>query len=199
MHLPVRRPLDRERQSDFNFLVVATDGGRYNARSQSVAVHIKVTDVNDEHPVFTKFPFSATVSASAQPGLSVLRVAATDADEGVNADVLFALADGGADHSHRFRLDPSSGAVTVASGLAADAGRLFRLPVIVRDKGNPPLSSTGLVEVRVGGGRPDDEAATLRFQNTTYTVQLDEHAPTGTAVTQVWTFLNYALSASRLS
>ena len=48
-----------------------------------------------------------------------------------------------------------------------------------------PLSSTGLVEVRFGGGRPDDEAVTLRFQNTTYTVQLDEHAPAGTAVTQV--------------
>lgn len=189
------RPLDRERQSEYSFVVVATDGGRYDARSQSVPVHITVTDVNDQRPEFTRFPFTATIPASSQPGQSVLRVSAVDRDVGTNAEVLYSFVPGpgtlpGLDPgaASKFRLDPSTGVVTVATALAVEAGRLVRLQVLARDKGNPPLSSTGLVEIRVSSGLsqgPADDATSLRFQNQSYVFQLEENAAAGTAVAQV--------------
>lgn len=189
------RPLDRERQSEYSLVVVATDGGRYDARSQSVPVHITVTDVNDQQPELTRFPFTATIPASSQPGQSVLRVSAVDLDVGTNAEVLYSFVNAGTlpglepGPVTKFRLDPSTGVVTVATGLAADAGRLIRLQVLARDKGNPPLSSTGLVEIRVASGASGqgaaDDATSLRFQNQSYVVQLEENAAPGTAVAQV--------------
>nr|CAD7198839.1 unnamed protein product [Timema douglasi] len=175
------RPLDHERQSSYSFQVVAMDGGRYDARSQRVPVQVTVTDVNDNKPVFTKFPFTARVPAYTQPGHTLVRVTAEDADEGTNSEVVFSLVNeplGG-----KFRINPNTGAISAASSLTPESGRLFRLQVLARDKGNPPQSSTGLVEVRVGEGL--EGATQLRFQNNSYHVDILENSPPGTEVIQV--------------
>nr|CAD7392289.1 unnamed protein product [Timema cristinae] len=174
-------PLDHERQSSYSFQVVAMDGGRYDARSQRVPVQVTVTDVNDNKPVFTKFPFTARVPAYTQPGHTLVRVTAEDADEGTNSEVVFSLVNeplGG-----KFRINPNTGAISAASSLTPESGRLFRLQVLARDKGNPPQSSTGLVEVRVGEGL--EGATQLRFQNNSYHVDILENSPPGTEVIQV--------------
>lgn len=86
----------------------------------------------------------------------------------------------------KFRIHPSTGVVTASSSLASDSGRLFHLEVLARDKGNPPQSATGLVEIRIGETRDAAAAAAaLRFQNSTYTVLLPENAPAGRDVVQV--------------
>ncbi|XP_063241640.1 protein dachsous [Bacillus rossius redtenbacheri] len=174
-------PLDHERQSSYAFHVVATDGGRYDARSQRVPVHVQVTDANDNRPVFARYPFSASVPAYTQPGQTLVRVAAHDADQGANSEVVYSLVNEPA--GGKFRINPTSGAVSAASSLAPDSGRLFRLRVLARDKGNPPQSSTGLVEIRVGDG--PEAGARLHFQNSTYRAQLEEGAARGTEVLQV--------------
>jgi len=86
----------------------------------------------------------------------------------------------------KFRIHPSTGVVTASSSLASDSGRLFHLEVLARDKGNPPQSATGLVEIRIGETRDAAAAAAaLRFQNSTYTVLLPENAPAGRDAVQV--------------
>jgi hypothetical protein len=47
-----------------------------------VPVHITVTDVNDNHPAFSKLSYAASVSELRAVGSEVLRVAASDRDEG---------------------------------------------------------------------------------------------------------------------
>jgi hypothetical protein len=64
-----------------------------------------------------------------------------------------------------------------------ESGKLFHLEVLARDKGNPPQSATGLIEIKVG--ESPEGAATLRFQNSSYTVHLPENAPIGREVAQV--------------
>lgn len=54
--------------------------------------------------------------------------------------------------------------------------------MLARDRGNPPQSATGLVEVRVGEA---GDSATLRCQNATYLVRLPENASPGTEVVQL--------------
>jgi protocadherin-16/23 len=172
---------DHERQSVYNFQVVATDGGRYDARSQKVPVQITIGDVNDNKPMFSRFPFSAEIPAYSQPGHNLLRVTAEDKDEGTNAEIVFTFVN--EPSNNKFRINPNTGIVTAASSLAMESGKLFHLEVLARDKGNPPQSATGLIEIKVG--ESPDGAATLRFQNTSYVVHLSENAPIGMEVVQV--------------
>jgi protocadherin-16/23 len=175
------RLFDHEQQSVYNFQVVATDGGRYDARTQKVPVQITIADINDNKPVFSRFPFSAEVPAYSQPGHNLLRVTAEDQDDGTNAEIVFSFVN--EPSSNKFRISPNTGVVTAASSLAMESGKLFHLEVLARDKGNPPQSATGLIEIKVG--ESPEGAATLRFQNSSYVVYLPENAPIGREVTQV--------------
>ncbi|KAG8311195.1 condensed mesenchymal cell proliferation [Homalodisca vitripennis] len=172
---------DRERQSVYEFQVVATDGGRYDARSQKVPVQITIGDVNDNKPVFSHYPFTAEIPAYTQPGHEILHITAVDNDEGTNADIVFSFLN--EPPSNKFRINPNSGSVTAAASLAMESGKLFHLEVLATDKGNPPQSATGLIEIKVG--ESSENAQVLRFQNSTYVVHLAENSPIGKEILQV--------------
>ncbi|XP_036340340.1 protein dachsous-like [Rhagoletis pomonella] len=178
------RPLDRERQYVYNFMVVATDGGRYSTRSASVPVQIVVDDVNDNRPIFERYPFRAQVPALVQPGQMLLQVGATDVDTGMNAEVLYSLGNNAdAATRNKFRINPNTGVVSATQSLASESGRLLHIEVVARDKGNPPRVTLGLIELRVGEkavGTP-----VLRFQNDTYRLKLRENMAVGMSVLQV--------------
>lgn len=159
-------------------MVVATDGGRSDSRSQHVPVQIHIDDRNDNRPVFARYPFRAQVPAAGSPGgQQLLQVSATDADAGTNGEVLYSLINEAA-ADRRFRIDPNTGAL-FAQSLSGDAGRVLRLEIMARDKGNPPQSVHGLIELRVGdvpAGTPE-----LRFANESF-VQMDVMENTGRGV-----------------
>lgn len=172
--------LDREKVREYNFMVVATDGGLYNARKQSVPVQIIVEDVNDNKPVFEMYPFKGQVSSFVQPGQKLIQVAAHDDDEGSNGDIVYSILN---DSSNRFRLNPNTGILTATQSLSEDNGRLIHLKIMARDKGNPPQSSLGLIELHVGDISAD--MPMLRFQNETYSVALMENVMSGYSVVQL--------------
>lgn len=172
---------DRERQSVYNFLVVATDNGKYDARSQKVPVTIHVGDVNDNKPIFTQHPFRANISPYVPPGQTILRVSAKDNDQGMNAEIVYSLPNDGI--HNKFRVNPNTGTVTTTQSLASENGRILYLNVIATDKGNPPQSSSGLIEVAVGD--VSETAPKLDFQNKTYSVLLSENTDQFRDVLQV--------------
>lgn len=176
--------------SEFNFMVVATDGGLYDARSESVPVQIIIEDVNDNAPIFENYPFKSQIPSSIQPGQKILHIAANDADEGSNGEIIYSLASDSA--NSKFRLNPNTGILTATQSLSDENGRLLHLKIVARDKGNPPQSTMGLIELRVGDA--SDQMPNLRFQNDTYHVMLMENAPNGFSVVQ----LNAARSDGRL-
>lgn len=87
--------------------------------------------------------------------------------------------------NNKFRINPETGIVTATSPLGLESGRIFHLEVVAQDRGRPPQSSTGLVEIRVGDAT---SATTLHFQNKTYAAELGENAPAGSDVVQVAAF-----------
>lgn len=131
--------------------------------------------------MFSRFPFSAEVPTYTQPGHNLLRVTAEDQDEGTNAEIVFSFLN--EPSNNKFRINPNTGIVTAASSLTMESGKLFHLEVLARDKGNPPQSATGLIEIKVG--ESPEGAANLRFQNISYVVTLPENAPIGREVVQV--------------
>ncbi|KXJ79852.1 hypothetical protein RP20_CCG027757 [Aedes albopictus] len=169
---------DRERQSIYNFMVVATDGGRYNARSQSVQVQVIIADVNDNKPVFDKYPFKEQIGALVQPGQTLLHISATDVDQGSNGEIVYSLNDN--PNNAKFRINPNTGALSATQSLASENGRLLHIEVTARDKGNPPQVATGLIELRVGDLQ--QELPALKFQNSSYKVNLVENTPIGQTV-----------------
>ncbi|KAK7075982.1 calcium ion binding [Halocaridina rubra] len=174
---------DREKQSVYTFEVRATDGGHYDPRSEKTQVQITITDVNDNKPVFNLYPFTVDVPVYSQPGQQLVQVTASDKDEGVNADIVFSLVNKSA--NNKFRINAETGIVTATSPLGLESGQIFHLEVVAQDRGQPPQSSTGLIEIRVGDS---SSATTLQFQNATYAVELNENAPAGSSVIQVAAF-----------
>ncbi|XP_063025237.1 protocadherin gamma-B5-like [Melospiza melodia melodia] len=88
--LVLDRALDREKQSSFELVLTAVDGGD-PARSGTVQVRINVTDLNDNPPVFSKGVYEARVEENLPAGSLVLRVEATDADAGTNGRVSYSF------------------------------------------------------------------------------------------------------------
>ncbi|CAD7079025.1 unnamed protein product [Hermetia illucens] len=173
--------LDREQQHVYNFMVVATDGGRSDSRSTRVPVQIIVEDVNDNKPIFKQYPFMAQVPALVQPGQTILQVSALDVDQGTNGEIVYELTNDRT--AGKFRVNPNTGVVSATRSLASENGQLLRLEVTARDKGNPPQSAIGLIEIRVGEsplGTP-----VLRFPNESYRVSLMENTPNGRSVIQM--------------
>lgn len=162
-------------------MVVATDGGRSDARTQQVPVQIILEDVNDNKPVFQRYPFAGQVASHVQPGQMLLQVAAIDADIGTNGEILYSLINDST--NGKFRLNPNTGALSATQSLASEQGRLLHLEIMARDKGNPPQSATGLIALRVGDTAPG--TSTLRFANDTYTVDLLENTAAGFTVLQL--------------
>ncbi|XP_075153661.1 dachsous cadherin-related 1 [Haematobia irritans] len=177
-------PLDRERQHIYNFMVVATDGGRYDSRSARVPVQISIDDVNDNKPIFERYPFRAHVPALIQPGQTLVQVTANDKDLGLNGEIIYSLKEQD-DPSTRgkFRINPNTGVVSASQSLASESGRLLHLEVMAHDKGQPSMSTQGLIELLIGEfpqGSP-----TLRFQNDTYRMKIKENSSEGLRILQV--------------
>lgn len=168
-------------------MVLAMDKGRYEVRSGSVAVQINVLDINDNRPIFERYPYTAQVPALIQPGQTLLKVQAHDADQGANGELIYTLktdsALGTPTMRSKFRINPNTGALSATQSLASETGNLLQLEVIARDKGNPPQSSVGLIELLVGETPPNQPV--LRFQNETYRTSLRENSPTGTHLVHV--------------
>lgn len=175
------RIFDRERQHIYNFFIVATDGGKYESRSTRVPIQILVSDVNDNKPEFIKYPFKGQVASLVQPGQTLLQIVAFDVDQGTNGEIVYNIVSNSS--NDKFRINPNTGDLSATQSLAAENGKIIHIEVMARDKGNPPQSTIGLIELQVGDinhGTPQ-----LYFQNETYLVKIKENAPIGYSIVQL--------------
>ncbi|XP_050835629.1 LOW QUALITY PROTEIN: protocadherin gamma-B5-like [Serinus canaria] len=114
--LVLERALDREKQSSFELVLMALDGGD-PVRSGTVQVLINVTDLNDNPPVFSKGVYEARVAENLPARSLVLQVQATDADAGTNGRVSYSFSNVHGTISALFTIDSESGEVRTAGPL----------------------------------------------------------------------------------
>ncbi|XP_056145799.1 protocadherin-8 [Lampris incognitus] len=120
--LVLMKELDRETQSSYAVELVATDGGDPH-RSGSTKMLIKVTDFNDNSPVFDQNSFSVSLPEDSPVGTVILDLHATDADEGPNGEVVYGFG------------KQVSGEIKELFGVEGKSGRLvLRSPVDYEDK-----------------------------------------------------------------
>ncbi|XP_029314980.1 protocadherin-8 [Cottoperca gobio] len=147
--LVLMKELDRETQSSYTVELVASDGGN-PYRSGSTKITIKVTDFNDNSPVFDQNSFSVSLPEDAPVGAVILDLNAVDADEGLNGEVVFGF---GKQVSHEirelFQVDNKSGRLTLRSPVDFEDKSTYELDVQATDLGPNPTSSVCKIIIHV--------------------------------------------------
>ncbi|XP_027709889.1 protocadherin beta-16-like [Vombatus ursinus] len=154
-HLYALRSLDYEDIQTFQFTVRATDGGS-PALSSQVLVQVVVLDENDNSP-FVLYPLqngttpcNDLVPRAAEPGYLVTKVVAVDRDSGQNSWLsyqLFKATDPGL-----FTVWAHNGEVRTARPISDRDAIKQRLLVLVKDNGQPPLSTAATLNVLLVDG-----------------------------------------------
>ncbi|KAK9537681.1 hypothetical protein VZT92_005276 [Zoarces viviparus] len=147
--LVLMKELDRETQSSYTVELVATDGGN-PYRSGSTKITIKVTDFNDNSPVFDQNSFSVSLPEDALVGAVILDLNAVDADEGLNGEVVYGF---GKQVSHEirelFQVDNESGRLTLRSTVDFEDKNTYELDVQATDLGPNPTPSVCKIIIHV--------------------------------------------------
>ncbi|XP_047190555.1 protocadherin beta-16-like [Scophthalmus maximus] len=143
--------LDRESATEYNITVVATDAG-IPPLSTKRTFHLKVSDVNDNAPVFSQRVYSASIVENNSPGVSVLILVAKDPDENQNARISYILEDtniGGSPVSHSVSVNAESGVIHATRSFDYEQIKELSFVVKAQDGGSPPLSSNVTVKVLI--------------------------------------------------
>ncbi|XP_029959809.1 protocadherin gamma-A4-like isoform X29 [Salarias fasciatus] len=141
--------LDREVVSDYNITITATDEGSPSL-SSSKSVQLYVADINDNPPVFEEESYSAYVSENNKAGSTLCSVAARDPDWRQNGTVIYSLLAGevnGAPVSSYVSVNGDTGVIHAVRSFDYEQLRSFKVQVMARDNGSPPLSSNVTVSV----------------------------------------------------
>ncbi|XP_036157861.1 cadherin EGF LAG seven-pass G-type receptor 1 isoform X4 [Myotis myotis] len=144
-----RAAVDREEEAEYQLLVEANDQGRSpGPLSATATVHITVEDENDNYPQFSETRYVVRVPEDVAVNTPVLRVQATDRDQGQNAALHYSIVSGNL--KGQFHLHSLSGSLDVINPLDFEAIREYTLRIKAQDGGRPPLiNSSGLVSVQV--------------------------------------------------
>ncbi|XP_041050027.1 protocadherin Fat 1-like isoform X1 [Carcharodon carcharias] len=138
--------LDREEISSYSLTVQAIDNGEPPLFSHT-ALNIQVLDVNDNPPMFFQFNYSVVIQENEPIGSSVLQLLVVDRDSGSNGPpFLFSIAAG--NEGSNFHID-QQGLLKTQARLQQKVRDQYILQVQVTDSGQPPLSSSSFINIRV--------------------------------------------------
>ncbi|XP_031443092.1 protocadherin gamma-A5-like isoform X38 [Clupea harengus] len=143
--------LDRETNSEYNITVTCSDEGVPSLSSHS-DLSLKMTDVNDNAPVFERSSYEASVLENNTPGLSIFTVTARDTDWNQNARVSYILedsSDNGVPMSSYVSVNAESGVIHAVRSFDYEQVKAFTFHVKAQDGGSPPLSSNVSVKIRI--------------------------------------------------
>ncbi|CAO2593793.1 Protocadherin alpha-C2 [Lemmus lemmus] len=146
--LILKKTLDREKTPELNLLLTASDGGKPELTG-TVQLWIRVLDVNDNDPEFDHLEYKVRIMENAANETLVIKLNATDKDEGVNGQLEYSLMSIKPSVGYAFYIDPSSGEVRTKGQLDYEENKLYEIPVEAVDKGNIPMTGhcTLLVDV----------------------------------------------------
>lgn len=171
--------LDREIQPNYTLSVIATDTGNPPLHASKI-FSLRVTDENDNVPIFDKDVYHANVMEVADPGTSVIQVLATDQDDGNNSVITYSLLETPETHSQWFQIDANSGLITTRAHIDCETEPVPKLTVMAKDNGIPQLSSTSTVLVTIFDN--DNEPI---FDQSFYNVSVAENESKGSCILKV--------------
>ncbi|XP_017345164.1 protocadherin alpha-2 isoform X2 [Ictalurus punctatus] len=147
----VSEPLDREEISHYNITILAKDEGTPPLSSTTV-LHIHVSDVNDNAPLFPAPIININVHENSPAGGLLSILTAHDRDDGENAHISYSLMNGdGASVvvSTIMNINSHTGELYGLQSLNCEETKYIQFKVQATDSGVPPLSSNVTVNIFV--------------------------------------------------
>nr|XP_029134902.1 protocadherin alpha-2-like isoform X11 [Labrus bergylta] len=139
--LVLQKALDREKQAVIKLILTAVDGGK-PARSGTLQININVIDANDNTPIFAKSLYKVRVRENSNYGAIIIKMNATDLDEGLNSKILYSLVKrGNIDPADMFYLNSETGEITVKGTLDYEETPAYEVRVQAKDQGPTPRSA----------------------------------------------------------
>uniref|UniRef100_A0A8C5Q8R1 Cadherin-20 n=1 Tax=Leptobrachium leishanense TaxID=445787 RepID=A0A8C5Q8R1_9ANUR len=176
--LMTARPLDREEVSWHNITILAME---MNNPSQigSVPVMIKVLDVNDNAPIFTKF-YETFMCENAKSGQLIQTVSAIDQDDPQEGKhIHYSLAPEAANNPNftlRDNQDNTAWIFTRRSGFRQAEQSTFFIPILISDNGQPMMSSTSTLTIQVCSCDDDGDIMSCNAESYTLPISLSRGA-----------------------
>ncbi|CAJ0966242.1 unnamed protein product [Ranitomeya imitator] len=150
---------------------------------------VRVSDENDNAPVFAKPASEVSVLENNAPGAYITTVVARDPDLGHNGKVTYRLLESevnGAPLSTYVSLDPATGAIYALRSFNYEVLQQLELRVQAADGGAPQLSSSSIIKVKIVDQNDNPPVIVLPvLANGSAEVLLPARAPHGYLVTQV--------------
>ncbi|XP_036081052.1 protocadherin gamma-A9 isoform X8 [Rousettus aegyptiacus] len=135
--------LDREKTSEYNITVTATDRGTPPLATE-IHITLHVVDINDNPPSFSQTSYSVYLPENNLRGASIFSVTAHDPDSNENARVIYSLAEDiiqGAPLSSYVSINSNTGVLYALRSFDYEQFRDLQMQVRAKDSGDPPLSS----------------------------------------------------------
>ncbi|KAI2539305.1 protocadherin alpha 6 [Homo sapiens] len=147
--LLLKKSLDREEAPAHNLFLTATDGGKPELTG-TVQLLVTVLDVNDNAPTFEQSEYEVRIFENADNGTTVIRLNASDRDEGANGAISYSfnslVAAMVIDH---FSIDRNTGEIVIRGNLDFEQENLYKILIDATDKGHPPMAGHCTVLVRI--------------------------------------------------
>ncbi|KAB1281721.1 Protocadherin gamma-B2 [Camelus dromedarius] len=178
--LILKHSLDREEQNFHQLVLTAVDGGD-PPQSGTTQIQIQVTDANDNPPVFTQDVYRVSLREGVPRGFSVLRVTATDQDEGGNAEITYSFHNVDEQVEQFFNLDKRTGEITTKDDFDFEIANSYTLGIEAKDSGDLAAHCSVQVEIL------DENDCTPEVIVTSVFTPLPENSPPGTVIALIKT------------
>uniref|UniRef100_H2LGY0 Protocadherin 2 alpha a 15 n=1 Tax=Oryzias latipes TaxID=8090 RepID=H2LGY0_ORYLA len=139
--LIIQKSLDREACERHMLVLTAIDGGK-PPKSGEVTIIVNVLDVNDNAPVFSRDVYSVTLEENSPIGSTVLKVNASDLDEGRNGEVVYSFSNSvNPKFLKFFEINANTGEITVIGSIDYEERDKYQIDIQASDKAVAPLAS----------------------------------------------------------
>lgn len=141
--------IDRELKDLYVIQVIAKDEGS-PPKLSVLDIHILVTDVNDNTPVFSQKIYNVSINYEHDATSHVAILSATDLDLGKNGRISYRFSSMTSDNDKiYFKLNEMTGEIFLHKKFTSGQKPTYKLYVEAMDSGSPPLSSVVMVLVNV--------------------------------------------------
>ncbi|XP_040200860.1 protocadherin gamma-B1-like isoform X37 [Rana temporaria] len=153
--LILEKPLDREKQSIYELVLTAIDGGQ-PPKSGTALIQIIVLDINDNFPRFNKATYKISLNENIPVNSLVLQLKAEDEDEGSNAQITYLFRDIPKSIYSVFTIDPVHGDIKVIGTLDYEVKKRYELTVEAKDGGGlAGLCKVSVLVVDINDNAPE--------------------------------------------
>uniref|UniRef100_A0A672GB25 Cadherin-6-like n=1 Tax=Salarias fasciatus TaxID=181472 RepID=A0A672GB25_SALFA len=172
--------LDREEKAFYLLHAKAINRFTNEALEGESEFIIKIHDINDNEPRFTKDPYIASVPEMSDIGTSVIQVTATDADDatyGNSARVVYSILEG----QPYFSVDPETGLIkTALANMDREVKEHYQVVIQAKDMAGQMGGLSGTTTVSITLSDVNDNPP--RFTKTLYEFRVNESIELGSTV-----------------